>query len=166
MNAEPLVAATLAGSAAMALVLALRIPLRRRLGAGAGYALWAMVPLASFAAALPSAGTRISLPPIAVPEPIATTAVTAAMTMPVADAPPLWFVVWLAGCLATLLLQVTQQRHFLRRSGARLRRGCLYAAEAGPCVSGLWRPAILLPADFRERFDRRERRLVLAHEIA
>ncbi|HWU53400.1 MAG TPA: M56 family metallopeptidase, partial [Tahibacter sp.] len=43
MSAEPLLAATLTGSAAMLLVLALRIPLRRRLGAGASYALWAMV---------------------------------------------------------------------------------------------------------------------------
>lgn len=166
MSAEPLLAATLAGSAAMLLVLALRIPLRCRLGAGASYALWAMVPLASVAAALPSAGTRISLPPIAVTEPIAAATATGAMAMPVADTLPSWFLLWLAGSLAMLLLQAMQQRHFLRRSGARPRRGRVYAAAVGPCVSGLLRPAILLPADFRERFDRRERRLVLAHEIA
>lgn len=166
MTAEPLIAATLAGSAAIALVLALRIPLRRRLGAGAAYALWATVPLASVAAALPSAGTRISLPPIAVPDLVATNAATATATVSAIDALPAWFALWLAGCLATVLLQVMQQRHFLRRSGARLRRGRLYAAATGPCVSGLLHPVILLPADFRERFDRRERRLVLAHEIA
>lgn len=165
MNAEPLIAATLAGSAAIALVLALRIVARRRLGAGAAYALWAMVPLASLAAALPSAGTRISLR-LAALEPIATTTVTVATTLPAADPAPAWFAPWLAGCLALLTLQALQQWHFLRRSGARHRRGRLYAAAAGPCVSGLWRPVILLPADFRERFDRRERRLVLAHEIA
>ncbi|WP_386067769.1 M56 family metallopeptidase [Tahibacter sp. UC22_41] len=166
MSVEPLIAVTLAGSAAIVLVLALRIPLRRRLGAGAAYALWAMVPLASVAAALPSAGTRISLPPIAVPDLVATNAATATATVSAIDALPTWFALWLAGCLATMLLQVMQQRHFLRRSGARLRRGRLYAAVTGPCVSGLLHPVILLPADFRERFDRRERRLVLAHEIA
>ncbi|MBN8740540.1 MAG: hypothetical protein BGP24_21740 [Lysobacterales bacterium 69-70] len=165
MTAEPLIAATLAGSAALALVLTLRIAARRCLGAGAAYALWAMVPLASLAAALPSAGTRISLPLTAL-EPVATATTRTAAALPAADPAPVWFAPWLAGCIALLVLQALQHRNFLRRSGARRRRGRLYAAAAGPCVSGLWRPVILLPADFRERFDRRERRLVLAHEIA
>uniref|UniRef100_UPI0021494199 M56 family metallopeptidase n=1 Tax=Tahibacter caeni TaxID=1453545 RepID=UPI0021494199 len=165
MSAEPLIAAAAAGSAAIVLVLALRIPLRRGLGAGAAYALWATVPLASLAAALPSAGTRISLP-LAVLEPAATQAASAVPMAAAADTAMPWFAPWLAGCLAMLLLQVLQQWRFERRCRATRRRGRLYAAAAGPCVSGLLRPGILLPTDFRERFDRRERRLVLAHEIA
>jgi hypothetical protein len=36
----------------------------------------------------------------------------------------------------------------------------------GPAVVGWWRSRIVLPEDFRERYTRGERRLVLAHEIA
>lgn len=164
MSADTLLAATAAVSAAIVLVLALRVALRRRLGAGAAYALWAAVPLAAVAALLPTGGTRISLP-LAVLEPLAA-ATTPVPVDTTATAMPLpWFAVWLAGCLAVLAVQVLQQWQFRRRCGVRLRRGALQRAAAGPCVSGLWRPVILLPADFRARYDRRERRLVLAHEI-
>ena len=56
MNAEPLALlweATLAGSAALLLVLALRRPVRARLGASAAYALWLCVPVALLAVLLP-----------------------------------------------------------------------------------------------------------------
>lgn len=164
MNADSVFAAAVAAGAAVLLVLALRLPLRRHLGAAAAYALWTVVPLASLAALLPSAGTRISLP-LAVLQPAAAQA-PAAMAAATAVARPLpWFALWLAGCLAMLALQALQQWQFHRRSAAGHRRGALQRAAVGPCVSGLWRPAILLPADFRTRYDRRERRLVLAHEI-
>ncbi|NUO75599.1 MAG: biotin transporter BioY, partial [Lysobacter sp.] len=45
----------LAGSAAIALVLLARRPWRQRFGAGAAYALWAMVPVAMLAVLLPAA---------------------------------------------------------------------------------------------------------------
>lgn len=164
MSADTLLAATAAVSAAIVLVLALRVALRRRLGAGAAYALWAAVPLAAVAALLPTGGTRISLQ-LAVLEPVAAATASAPLDATATATPLPWFAVWLAGCLALFALQVLQQWQFRRRCGVRPQRGALQRAAAGPCVSGLWRPVILLPADFRARYDRRERRLVLAHEI-
>lgn len=38
--------------------------------------------------------------------------------------------------------------------------------ETGPCLSGLFRPAIFLPSGFERDYSRAERRLALAHEIA
>lgn len=164
MSAEALLASSIAASVAILLVLALRVPLRQRLGAGTAYALWAAVPLASVAALLPTGGTRISLP-AAVLQPTAAASSPAMVDAAATAAPLSWFAVWLAGCVALLALQVLQQWQFHRRCGVQGRRAALRTAAVGPCVSGLWQPVILLPADFRVRYDRRERRLVLAHEI-
>lgn len=38
--------------------------------------------------------------------------------------------------------------------------------ESGPCIVGLFRPVIFLPAGFEKSFTERERHLALAHEIA
>ena len=46
---------TVAGSAAILLVLALRRPMRHAFGAGIAYAAWALVPLAMLAVLLPAA---------------------------------------------------------------------------------------------------------------
>lgn len=165
MSAETVLAAAAAVSAAIVFVLALRLPLRRHLGACAAYALWAAVPLAGVAALLPSGGTRLSLP-LALSEPATVVTLTPVSVTVASGASLPWFAVWLAGCVAMLAVQALQQWQFQRRSGVQQRRGALRTAAVGPCVSGLWRPAILLPLDFRQRYDRRERRLVLAHEIA
>ena len=66
MDAEPLALlgeATLAGSAALLLVLVLRRPVRAWLGASAAYALWLCVPIALLAVMLPrGADVPLGLP--------------------------------------------------------------------------------------------------------
>ena len=57
---------TLAASAALALVLLLRRPLRRAFGAAVAYACWALVPAAVIAVLLPAATVTV------VPAPVAT----------------------------------------------------------------------------------------------
>lgn len=165
MSAELMFAASLGSSAALVLAMALRRPLRRIAGAGAAYALWIAVPLAVLAAVLPSAGTRLSLPPLALHAVVAAP-VAALPSAPQAATVSTGFWIWLAGCVAMLALQALQQWLFMRSVNDCTWRGRIGTASTEPCVSGLWRPAILLPRDFRHRYDRRERRLVLAHEIA
>lgn len=46
----------------------------------------------------------------------------------------------------------------------RVPRVLLSKAVPGPAMTGLFRPLLLLPADFGQAFDREERRLILLHE--
>lgn len=57
-----LIEATLASSAAIALVLALRMPMRRVFGAQMAYATWLLVPVSWLALLLPARVELISLP--------------------------------------------------------------------------------------------------------
>ena len=161
--------ATLAGSAASLLVLALRRPLRAWLGASAAYALWLCVPVALLAVMLPR-GIEV---PLEIP--LASQASPVVLVGMVAEAEATWhwrewlFPLWLAGALGSLAVLGWQQRRFTRGLGALSRRDDgMYqssVATAGlPAVTGLLRPKILLPADFERRYTAQEQSLVLAHE--
>ena len=67
-----LLEATIASTLAILLVAALRVPLRRHLGAAAAHALWSCVPLACVAILLPArqAETQWALPLVAVVQPM------------------------------------------------------------------------------------------------
>ncbi|MBN8799609.1 MAG: TonB family protein, partial [Stenotrophomonas nitritireducens] len=75
---------------------------------------------------------------------------------------------WLAGVLLAMAGLLRQQRRFVRGLGAlRCRDDGIWQAQgmAGlPAVVGLWRPRIVLPVDFEQRYTAPERRLVLMHE--
>ncbi|UNK58082.1 TonB family protein [Pseudoxanthomonas daejeonensis] len=161
--------ATVAGSVAMLLVLALRLPVRALLGATAAYSLWLCVPIALLAVLLPR-GVDV---PLALP-----VAWQVAPAIVVAAAPErqagmgwseLAMLAWLAGALALATVLFLQQRRFHRGLGVLRRRADgLYestAATAGlPAVAGVLRPRILLPADFGQRYSAQEQALVLQHE--
>ena len=161
--------ATVATSAALLLVLALRRPVRAALGASAAYALWLCVPVALLAVSLPrSADVPLALPVAWQMAPAAQVAVQAVPRQGMGWIQWL-FVAWLAGVLASAALLVWQQRRFRGGLGTLRQRGDgLYQstmATAGlPAVSGVLRPRILLPADFEQRYSVQEQSLVLQHE--
>ena len=157
-------------------VLLLRRRLRAWLGAQGQYSLWALPPLMALAvAAAPgvaaqATGTEaLQLPAVVM--------VLQAWSAPARGA---WQLVqaWLAGIqpLAVQLLlgwalgvlglgfwAGAQHRVYRRR----LRPGPgLWWAPAGssPALLGCWRPRLVLPSDFAQRFSAEERSLVLAHE--
>lgn len=169
---QALLLATIASSAAIALVLILRKTLRRRFGAMATYAVWLLVPLAAASALLP-APVMTDVLPVAmqvIPKaarPMANV-VAATPTIQPADISPWLFAAWLAGLALALALFVRQQRRFIRGLGqlstidadttiAQTTAGC-------PALVGAWRPRIVLPADFEQRYSSDERTLILAHE--
>ncbi|SBV36692.1 TonB family protein [uncultured Stenotrophomonas sp.] len=170
MNADVLrllLETTLASSVAMALVLALRVPVRRWLGASAAYLLWLAVPVALVAVLLPAPGV----------EAVAMAAVGNLMQADVLALQPgarmlpwrlLLGAFWLLGAASVALWLLRQQRRFVRGLGRLQRRDDgLWQAQstAGlPAVVGLWRPRIVLPAGFEQRYSGRERQLVLLHE--
>ncbi|MEI2456572.1 M56 family metallopeptidase [Lysobacter firmicutimachus] len=155
-------------SLAIALVLALRRPLRRAFGAGVAYAAWWLVPLAVVAVLLPAAprpptatawqvvpGAPMALAPAAPQAPVATLWVALSL-------------LWLSGALAMALRAWRQQHRFERRLGRLHPRadGSMQAqTDYGlPAAMGLLRPKVVLPRDFECRYDTRQRRLIALHE--
>lgn len=168
MNAEllsELLQATLAVSLAIAVVLATRRPMRRWLGARGVYGLWLIVPLAMAAVLVPApkepvrmvtaATTMIGLPQ----------AVTAAPA-PDRFAPSAWLWLWFTGGVVTMGVFARRQAAFDRRVRRRPDQPFDEVIGHGPAVSGLFRPRIVLPADFGVRYSADEQVLVLAHEQA
>jgi beta-lactamase regulating signal transducer with metallopeptidase domain len=89
-----------------------------------------------------------------------------AVATPSLQAAFLMVAAWAAGALLSLSWFASRQLRFQRllerRAGSRL----AISRRQGPAVVGWRRSLIVLPEDFRERYTRGERRLVLAHEIA
>jgi beta-lactamase regulating signal transducer with metallopeptidase domain len=132
-------------NAAMALavmiVLALRTPTRRVFGPRAAYGLWSVVPLTLAAVCLP----RMAIEPV-----------VASSTLSLIPA-PLLVGVWGAGVIVFAGLLAAQQMRF----AALARQGL-----AGPAVTGVIVPRLVMPADSAIRWSSEERALILAHEHA
>ena len=153
-----LLGTNLAVAAAVAAVMALRLPVRRLFGPRVAYGLWSLAPLAALAMLLPR---RI----VAVPASAAPQAAASTMTFEpgapaiLPSAPDLWpwvgAVLWIAGGLICLIYLARRQAEF----GRAARHGL-----AGPAVVGLLRPRIVTPFDFGRRYTPREQLVVLAHE--
>ncbi len=164
--------AALASSIAIALVLIMRKPMRNRFGAQVAYALWAFVPVAIGVSLIPAPIAQEIVAPI----PIDAAPIAGALPMtPMptigtdrstshsgccarGSAAPLLWTMWLA----------YQQRRFLIELG-RLERynDDAWRAQnvtACPALIGAWRPRIVLPEDFDQRYTATERTLILAHE--
>ncbi|HKR77194.1 MAG TPA: TonB family protein [Rhodanobacter sp.] len=164
-------------TAALILVLLARRPVRRFFGAGPAFTLWLLPVLAMALPGLPDLPMRWTVLPAIRALPEAATGVAIAQAS--ASLPWLRWL-WLAGTVAVTCrliahyLRLRRQGHPLPATIAdRLRRELegfdpcrLRLHPAGPAL--LWAPRslLLLPADFMERFDAAERRLVLRHELS
>ncbi|MGY0558938.1 MULTISPECIES: TonB family protein [unclassified Lysobacter] len=165
-----LVETTVASSAAIVLVMLLRHGLRGRFGTATAYAAWSLVPVAVLAVLLPSAAVAPAAGamglalgdtvPQAVVIGILATVDTAAVLVPV----------WWLGVLAMALRFFLQQRRFRRALGPlRQRTDGLHQAGTSvglPAVLGAWRPQIVVPADFDQRYSPEQRVLMQAHEAS
>ena len=163
-----LLEATIASTLAILLVAALRVPLRRHLGAAAAHALWSCVPLACVAILLPArqAETQWALPLVAVVQPIPITGAGEAVPFPSLSSWLPWL--WCAGAIVMTIRLALQQRRFIRGLGelAHAAPGVLRATTCNglPAAYGVLRPKVVVPADFHTRYDPEERDLVLCHE--
>ena len=160
----PLVLRTaLCTSLAILMLLALRAPLRRWLGAQLAYQAWLIVPLVAVAANLPkrSATVFITAPALAPVRELA------ALAAPVpANQVDALLAIWACGAVALALWFFLAHRSFLRKAGRLTRSGDVHisGADVGPASVGLFRPRIVLPHDFAQRYSPAEQALVLAHE--
>ena len=165
--ARALLVQTLTLAVACVAVRWLQMAVVRRLGAGAGYLAWLLVPVAMLAVTLPHRAADalvihvdvaaampgwVSAP---VPQPAAHGNVALAVVV----------AVWAAGVTLSAALLLRRQRGFEALVTPSLDdRAARLPAGTGPAVLGVWRGRIVLPRDFDTAFDADERRLMLAHE--
>jgi bla regulator protein blaR1 len=169
----------IASSILMLAVLALRVPVARAFGPHIAYGLWLLPAL------------RLLLPPL--PEEVAPTPlhmlpapidIEALLAMPipadpVAEAgvnwPLLLGVMWGLGALAFLGWHIWSYRTFVRttmRDATQLPRFdrdgvevCASPLAPGPFAAGIFLKTIVLPEDYRRRYEQDELRLAIEHEV-
>lgn len=157
----------LASSAAMTVVMLLRRPVRHWLGASAAYLLWLAVPVAGGAVLLPAPRVVATAMHAAGTSPSIGTVIAA----PLQSLPtwPLLLVgIWACGALLMAAGLIRQQHRFVRGLGRVERRADgFWQAQTVlglPAVMHVWRPRIVLPAGFEQRYTPQEQQLVLLHE--
>lgn len=162
----------LAAGLTLVLVLAVRVPARRWLGAAFAYRLWLLVPVAALATLLP-APVRPLIPALQVAPSAPSSSATIELRAAVAQAAsfdwqPWLLALWIAGALALVVVFARQQRRYLKNLGALSAgdHGALraQATDGCPALVGALRPRIVVPSDFELRYTKEERELVLAHE--
>lgn len=157
-------------SVLMLVVLALRLPVARWLGAGAAYALWLAPALRLVMPPLPQ-GAAEMLPATAIVVDIDTAAPVAAMAGGI-DWLGVLLGIWMVGALVFLLWQLGGYRAFLTRLSLTSRSVGAYRglpliesdAVQGPIALGLLDRRIVVPADFSSRYGEAEQALALDHE--
>lgn len=171
MLPELLLQGLVVSTLAIALVLLIRRPWRHAFGPQHAPLLWALVPACLLALLIPASAATESTSTVLAWLPAQTGAnLAAAAPLAVSDnASTVWlWGVWAVGGLAFCVLLVAQQRRFYRRLGRLQTRSdgsyLATSAEAGPAVIGLWRPRVVLPADFEQRFSAEQQAMILCHE--
>ncbi len=170
---ERLWMATLAATAALAVVGVLRRPWRRAFGAEQACRLWWLPVLAVIASQLPHPATATSSVPLWISVHWRDPTVAPMVPAPVAWIPLAVLASWLVGAGLMLAWEAVRQARFMWRLSRRLQRVAeqdgmalwwLPDSAQGPALVGCWRPRIVLPADFEHRYEAAERALILAHE--
>jgi len=139
-----------AATGAILLVLLLRYPARRWIGAELSYRLWAIVPAAAAASLFPTLRLFLRLDD----KTDVLMGSSPAVWAPVLHHAPALALVWLLGALVPAGLFLLAEIRFQRR----VRRGL-----AGPAITGAW-PRMVVPSDYRARFSEAERVLIREHE--
>jgi beta-lactamase regulating signal transducer with metallopeptidase domain len=159
-----LVRAQAAASLAVLLVLVLRAPARRWIGACLTYRLWLVAPAAAFVSPFPTLAEFLHRA-----MPISGAALSqdgdlGAVLLQALTASAFWFRVapaliwgWAMGALALASLFLASELRFRRLARLGL---------AGPAMVGVAAPRFVTPHDYRQRFTERERDLILRHERA
>jgi len=171
--------ALLASTLLMAVVLVIRVPVRRHFGPGIAYALWALPairlllpPLPQFHSTAPQLLSRASQTvTIYVIEPLGGSAAAPASLY--SSLGPALAVLWGAGAAAFLAWHALGHWRFCRRminsSTLSERAGDIEVIEtsaaSGPLAFGIFRRYVAFPRDFAERYDDDERELALLHEL-
>jgi bla regulator protein BlaR1 len=163
---------TLAASTAVVVVALLRRPLRRIAGIQVAYWLWLLVPISVLAVSLPPLPSKIrgsSALAGTLRGVVDIETVSAQLAHATVDYAALGVFLWIAGSVFVLAIVVHRQLALLRSLGnATAVANDLWrsASIGGPLVVGIFRPRIVVPADFESKYSPEERAVMLAHERA
>ncbi len=153
-------------------LLLLRTYLLTQLGARTLYALWSLVPLMLLCVVLPLQMTGNRAPAVIQ---VYQVSLQQAEQQLNSDSLLLWF--WLAGVVlfaaAVLRSQLHLHKEKVAAMPAELQSSCLHSVlpclistkAEGPYISGLFKPEIMLPADFFQRFTATQQQLIIRHEL-
>ncbi|MDQ6646058.1 MAG: TonB family protein [Pseudomonadota bacterium] len=163
-------------TAGLVLALMLRTPARRLFGAGPAFTLWLLPPVLAALPWLPAPPASWSLSSTLLALPAAQSLLHHAGS----SASGLYGIrlVWMIGALAFVVRLAVCYGRLLRQAAylpeamwadlktqvTGLKRHRLRLHGGGPAVLWAWRPLLLLPPDFLERFDAAERQLIIQHE--
>ena len=167
---QHLVNLTETSGVAVLAILLLRPILRRHGGAALVYASWWLLPLTLLASVLPRPAMHAAVFSVPLTAIVAASNSTAASEGQILTQATLWLLAWGAGATLAAAWMVWQQLRFVRSLGwlrPGLQGNVYYAADntqMGPLLVGLFRPRIVLPADFADRYTPQEQALILAHE--
>jgi len=163
--------ATFASSAAIAIVLVLRVPMRQLFGASVAYTLWGLIPLALIAVLIPARDVVVTtvIQPTTASASAAVAPMLTATAVQANDNPVnLALMLWIAGMVLCAFWFARQQQKFIGSLGAlNLCYEKVFLADnnsQGPAVVGVVQPRIVLPLDFERRYSREEQNLILTHE--
>ncbi len=177
--------ALIASAVLIAIVLAVRLPVRRQFGPQVAYALWALPVLRLLLPPLPQSWQQVAATPITrasetismIIVPANTPFVAAAPVSSVTVGPSIAMIVtglWAVGRGGVPRLAFGAAHPLLpphrreRRRGFGVSRGCVSSKARkwpGRWRSGSCGPCVAFPRDFAERYDADERALALAHEL-
>ena len=163
-------------SALMLLVLIVREPVRKWFGSRVTYGLW-LIPAARFFMPTLTRTVERLVPPPAAGEPLAIAGVASSessLVDAVGGWPSLLLILWLAVAAALFLSRMIafqrDRRAILESPAGVTRLGAVRLVRSdeirSPVALGIFRPIIAVPSDFERRYGKRERRLVLDHELA
>jgi bla regulator protein BlaR1 len=150
------------------LILLVRNPLRKLAGASIAYQLWAVLPLSLLAMFLPHRQYLDVAEKLQAPANQLISGTTLLEIQPASTWPIILVSVWLIGSLCLLGLLGMRHRDFLRRLGKLTEIEGVYLAsdvDTGPALAGCFRPKIIVPADFYERYSEAEQALIIRHEL-
>lgn len=165
---QPAMLACLVTSALIVFILLLRQSLRKLAGASIAYQLWGILPLSLIAMLFPH---RQYLDMAATPDTPASQVIASVPLLAIAPAsiwPTMLVSAWMIGGLGMLLLFGLQHQRFLRRMGTLTQCEGVYLAsdtDIGPALAGCFKPKIIVPADFFERYSAAEQALIICHEL-
>ncbi|CAM5185596.1 TonB family protein [Alishewanella longhuensis] len=159
---------TLWVSAFSALILLIHPITLRYLGARTTYSLWLLLPSALFLPLLPTLASTSTIAPIA-QQWLVTPNVISNMNSPgnTSHLSALWtvgFCCVIACYIFSYLALIWQLRrtHFFKIG----KLSCYRQHNTGPAIFGFFQPKLLIPSDFKQRFTKQERHLILQHERA
>ncbi|MFZ6745233.1 M56 family metallopeptidase [Undibacterium sp. JH2W] len=154
-------------SAIIAIILLIRLPLRKLSGANTGYQLWAMLPLTLLAMLLPHRQYLEMRVDLNAPAGKFMAAATM-LDMPVTSIWPIFFITaWLTGSVCFMGMLMVAHLRFMHKLDQLTEDEGVYlssSAEVGPALAGFFKPKIILPADFFARYSTEEQALIIRHE--